>query len=252
MSTQDIVGYPPLDVPKPVAGDLWIVDGTPIRPGGLLTLPVRMTVIRLGSGDLWLHSPVRHSEALARALSGLGAVGHLVAPNIAHWSFLPAWQKAFPGATVWAAPGLGTRRQVRRSGLRIDHELGDAAPEAWSGQIEQAVVPGAGGFREVAFLHPPSRTLILTDLIANLEAGKLPPLTRVFCRLNGMLAPQGRAAAYVRLSVRARGSEAAEALGRLLERQPERLVFPHGAWFERDGAAAARRSLAWLLGRPAP
>lgn len=248
MSPDEQVGYPPFDIPKPVAEGVWVVDGAPIRPGGTLTLPIRMTVIRLRSGELWLHSPVRHGDALARRLEELGVVRHLVAPNIAHWSFLPDWQKAFPGAAVWAAPGLRARRQVRKSGLRIDRDLNDTAPGAWSGQIEQAVVPGAGGFREVAFLHLPSRTLVLVDLVANLEAGKLPPVTRLFCRLNGMLAPQGRAAAYVRLSVRMRRSEAADALGRLIERQPERVVFAHGAWFERDGAAAARRSLAWLLG----
>lgn len=248
MSTDHQFAYPPLDVPKPVADGLWIVDGAPIHPGGLLTLPVRMAVVRLASGDLWLHSPVRHSAELARSLARLGPIRHLVAPNVAHWSFLPDWQKAFPDATLWAAPGLRARRQVRKSGLRIDHDLGDAAPEAWSGQIEQAVVPGAGGFREVAFLHLPSRTLLLTDLIANLEADRLPAATRLFARINGMLAPDGRAAAYVRMSVRMRRSEAACALARLVELQPERLVFPHGAWFDRDGVAAARRSLGWILG----
>jgi Domain of unknown function (DUF4336) len=243
----DRVTYPPLDVPKPFGDGLWIVDGAPIRPGGL-SLPVRMTVIRLGSGELWLHSPVRHGEALARALAALGTVRHLVAPNIGHWSFLPDWQRAFPQATLWAAPGLRARRAVRKSGLRIDHDLGERAPAAWAGEIEQAVIPGAGGFREVAFLHLASRTLVLTDLIVNLEAGKLPLATRLFARLNGMLAPHGRAAAYVRLSVRLRRAEAARALSRLLDRNPERLVFAHGRPFERDGAAAARRSLAWLLG----
>ena len=40
------VTYPPLDVLKPVAKDLWIVDSGPQEAMGL-TLPVRMTVIRL-------------------------------------------------------------------------------------------------------------------------------------------------------------------------------------------------------------
>ena len=248
MSTDHQFAYPPLDVPKPVAEGIWVVDGAPIRPGRLLALPVRMIAIRLASGDLWLHSPIRHSAGLAHSLAGLGPVRHLVAPNIAHWSFLPDWQKAHPAATLWGTPGLRARRQVRKSGLRIDHDLGDAPPEAWSGQIDQAVVLGAGGFREVAFLHRPSRTLLLTDLVANLEAARLPRATRLFARANGMLAPDGRAAAYVRLSVRMRKQEAARAIGRLLEHQPERLVFPHGAWFDRDGTAAARRSLDWLLG----
>ena len=246
MTDRDVT-YPPLDVPKPVAEGVWIVDGAPIRPAPGLVMPTRMIVIRLASGDLWLHSPVRHGEALARALAELGPVRHLVAPNIGHWTFLPDWQRAFPQATLWAAPGLRDRRQVRKSGLRIDHDLGEQAPAAWAGEIEQAVIPGAGGFREVAFLHLPSRTLLLTDLVANLEAEKLPFATLLFARLNGMLAPHGRAASYVRISVRMRRAEASRAVTRLIGRAPERVIFAHGRWFERDGTATARRSLGWLL-----
>ena len=242
------VTCPRLDVLTPVAQRLWVVDGAPIRPAPGLLLPVRMTVIKLASGELWLHSPVRLSQRLAEALGALGPVRHLVAPNIAHWSFLPDWQRRFPEAILWAVPELWRRWPVRRSGLRIDRTLGDEAPEAWAGEMKQAVIPGAGGFREVAFLHLPSATLVLTDLIANLEPGKLPPATRLFARLNGMLAPDGRAPAYLRLAVRMRRAEAAGALSRLLAREPERVIFAHGRWFASDGAAAARRSLAWLLG----
>ena len=49
--TEADAGYPPFDVPKPVAENVWIVDGAPLRMMGLW-LPVRMTVVRLGSGEL--------------------------------------------------------------------------------------------------------------------------------------------------------------------------------------------------------
>jgi hypothetical protein len=241
------VAYSPIDAPKPVAEGVWIVDGAPIRPMPGLVLPVRMTVVRLASGELWLHSPVRHSPSLARTLAELGPVRHLVAPNIAHWTFLPDWQQHFAQATLWAAPGLGRRRAVRKAKLRIDRELGPSAAGEWAGEINQAVIRGAGGYREVAFLHRPSRTLILTDLIANLEADKLPLAARLFARANGMLAPYGRAPLYLRAAVLLGRAEAAGALLPLLDTAPERVVFSHGAWFERDGAAAARRSLGWLI-----
>ncbi len=120
------VTYQPVDVPKPVAEGVWIVDGAPIRPAPGLILPVRMTVVRLASGELWLHSPVRHSPGLARALAELGPVRHLVAPNIAHWSFVAGWRRHQPDATFWAVPELGRRLPVRLRGLRSDREL--AAP----------------------------------------------------------------------------------------------------------------------------
>ena len=56
--SSEMVTYPPLDVMKPVADGVWIVDSGPLRVLGM-PLPVRMTVVRLASGDLWLHSPTR-------------------------------------------------------------------------------------------------------------------------------------------------------------------------------------------------
>src|SRR5690349_12115477 len=94
---QDQAAYPPLDTLKPVAPDIWIVDGAPIHPGGV-PMPVRMTVIRLASGDLFLHSPIRHSPELQTEISRLGPIRHLVAPSFGHWMFLKAWQDANPKA----------------------------------------------------------------------------------------------------------------------------------------------------------
>jgi hypothetical protein len=238
--------YLPLDLLKPVAEGVWIVDSGPIHVLGM-PLPVRMTVIRLSGGDLWLHSPTPFNDSLKRELEQLGRIRHLVAPNVAHWSFLQDWQRACPDAETWAAPELRERTQVKKAGLRLDRDLGDTASDAWAGEIEQAVVPGGLGFREVDFFHKPTRTLVLTDLIVNLEPDKLPWLMRGAASLAGVVAPNGKAPAYLRLIIRMRRQEAAAAAARLLEWNPERVVFSHGRWFERDGAAALRRSLDWLL-----
>src|SRR5918999_2702311 len=101
--------YPPLDKLKPVAPDLWIVDGGPLQAMGV-PIPVRMTVVRLSSGDLWLHSPTRFDEGLRHSLEQLGPIRHLVAPNVAHWCYIRQWQTRCAGTTSWAAPGLRDRR----------------------------------------------------------------------------------------------------------------------------------------------
>ncbi|MDR7035776.1 hypothetical protein J2X36_000512 [Methylobacterium sp. BE186] len=238
--------YPPLDVPKPVAERVWIVDSGPLHVLGM-PLPVRMTVVRLADGSLWLHSPTRYDPDLHDALSRLGPIRHLVAPNSAHWTFVAAWQTQCPEATVWAAPGLRDRGQVRRSGLRVDKDLPEAAPAAWSADLDQVVVPGRAGFREVAFHHAASRTLVLTDLVLNLEPERLPGPIRPLARLVGVCAPHGRAPIYLRAVVRLKGAPAAEAARRLVAFAPERVVFSHGRWFERDGTARLARSLDWLL-----
>ena len=242
----DAAGYPPLDTPKRVAGDLFIVDS--LLPGMLgAVLPARMTVIRLPDGDLLLHSPTRFSLQLKQELEALGRIRHLVAPNVAHWTFLQGWQDACPDAVTWAAPGLRERSQVRKSGVRLEHDLPEQAPSAWGGVIELVEVPGGLGFREVALFHQPTRTLVLTDLVLNLEAEKLPPPMRPVARAFGSTAPDGMPPPYLRAVIRLRRQDAAGAAERLLALQPERVVFAHGRWFETDATASLRRSLRWLL-----
>lgn len=247
MPTPDPSTYPPLDTLKPVADDVWIVDSGPLRVFGGIPLPVRMAVVRLRGGDLLLYSPTRYDEGLRRELAEIGRVRHLVAPNVAHWMFVKQWQGMCPDATTWAAPGLRGRGQVRRSGVRIDRELGETPPPDWAGQIEQVVVRGGAGFVEVDLFHTATRTLLLTDLVVNLEAEKLPRPLRPFVRLFGMAAPDGEPPPYLRAVIKLRRREATQAAARLLAWGPDRVVFTHGAWFERDGTAALRRSLRWLL-----
>src|SRR3954470_1958886 len=72
-SPKDACMYPPLDVPKPIADGVWVVDSGPMEVFGI-PLPIRMTVLRLADGGLWLHSPTRLTPALAAALQALGPI----------------------------------------------------------------------------------------------------------------------------------------------------------------------------------
>ena len=244
-----VITYPPLDVPKPVADDVWIVDSGPISASGL-KLPVRMTVMRLQDGQLLLHSPTRFTPALAGALAALGEIRHLVAPSLAHWVFLPEWQRAFPDARTWATPSLRKRASVRRSGLRIDFDLGEAAPADWSDEITQGLVKGAAGFNETWLFHRTSRTLVLTDLVENLEPAKLPPATSLLMRL--ALATRTTAALHIRALLAVHGAAARAAIDAMLDLEPERVIFSHGQWFEDHGAARLRDAFAWLPGSSSP
>jgi hypothetical protein len=68
--------YEPINVYKPLAPDIGIVDG-PLEyltvSGIRLPLPftTRMTLVRLLNGDLFLHSPIKLEERLAEELRGL-------------------------------------------------------------------------------------------------------------------------------------------------------------------------------------
>ena len=244
MASDPDVTYPPLDRLKAVAENVWVVDSGPIRAMGL-SLPIRMTVIRLGSGGMWLHSPTRFDETLRGEIEAVGPIQNLVAPNIAHWSFLKDWQEHCPGATTSAAPHLRERAQVKAAGIRLDRDLTGDAPPEWAEEIEQAVVPGAFGFTEVAFFHRPSATLVLTDLIEDLEASKLPLGTKLFAIV--MRANKATSPLQIRVVLRLRRAEAADAVRRLIGWRPERVIFAHGRFFDRDGTRAFRNAMAWLV-----
>src|SRR5206468_7346553 len=62
----------------------------------------------------------------------------------------------------------------------------------------------------------------------------------------GITAPDGTAPAYLRLLLRLGGRSVEQAVARLIQMQPERVIFAHGRWFESGGAQQLRRALAWL------
>lgn len=237
------VTYPPLDVPKSVADGVWIIDSGHHMAGA--PLPVRMTVLRLGDGTLLLHSPTRFTPETRAALERIGPIAHLVAPNTVHWSYMTGWQEHVPGATYWAVPGLRKRRAVVSSGLRIDQDLADGSPQAWQGDIECTLVKGLG-VTEAALFHRLSATLVLTDLVVNVEPGKLPWPLSLGARVVGSAAPHGRAPLYARLAFKGGGKAATEAAGRIVALEPNRVIFSHGDWFKNDAPTQLRRSLSWL------
>ncbi|MBW7969581.1 SDR family oxidoreductase [Bradyrhizobium sp. BR 10289] len=228
-----------------VTDDVWIADDAPISAAGLV-LPIRMTVIRLSNGDLVLHSPVRYSPALRDELESLGSIRYLLAPNVAHWTFLPEWQRQLPQATTFAARGLSARKQVREAGLRIDRELGGTTPQEWSQELETIVVT-APMFSEVEIFDKRSRTLILTDLVQNLDSRHLPVSNQAAVSLLGNARPDGKAPIYLRLLLRLGGRSVQAAAERLVSLKPERVIFAHGDWFDSAATKQLRQSLRWLL-----
>ncbi|PTW61519.1 uncharacterized protein DUF4336 [Breoghania corrubedonensis] len=240
--------YPPLNRLKPVAENIWIVDGPTIRfglPWPKLTFPTRMTVIRLDSGDLMVHSPTPLTPKLRSELDGLGPVRHLIGPNRIHYWWLPDWKVAFPEADVWLAP-----RIREQAGTRIDFvafEIENESGYPWDSEVETILAAGAF-MTEVDFFHRKSRTLVLTDLIENFEPEKVAPWPmRILYRLGGVLHPHGSMPRDMRRTYRGSQEKLKAAVERMIAFDPERVILAHGRWYERDGAAELRRAFAWLL-----
>lgn len=239
-------GYEPLYTLKPVAPDLWLVDGDVISFYGL-PFPTRMTVVRLSDGSLWLHSPIQAEEGLLREIAVLGPVRHLVAPNWIHYAFFPAWQKLFPEAVGWAAPGVRARARAYGVPARFDQDLGLRSPPDWEKELDQRHIPGSNLHQEVVFFHRASRTLILTDLIENFEREKVSFWHRPLIALAGTQDPDGKAPIDMRWSFRAGRAALRETIEELLSWAPERVILAHGRWYDHDGTTELRRAFRWAL-----
>jgi hypothetical protein len=247
MSGDRQIAYPPLNTPKPLAENVWIVDGPAIRFGvGWLKLsfPTRMTLLRLAGGGLFIHSPTALSPALRSAVEALGRPRWIVAPNRIHYWWVPDWHAAFPAAEVYLAP-----RVREQAGGRIDfpaRDLDAAGGYPWGGEV--ATLPVAGSYMtEVVFFHRPSRSLVLTDLIENFEPAKLGPVMRRLTRWAGIQDPDGQMPRDMRLTYRAQRPELRRAVETMIAWDPQRIILAHGRCYDRDGAGELRRAFRWLL-----
>ena len=237
--------YEPINAYKPVAPNIGIVDGPfefLIVAGIRLPLPftTRMTVVRLSNGDLFLHSPIKFDEGLAKELHGLGKVRHLVSPNQFHYAHIGEWAKAFPDTISWASPRVRQRARARRVEIDFSRDLDASAPEEWRGEIEQMLFPG-GYFKEFTFFHKASRTLILTDTIINIELDKVSEPWRTATKLAGMYHPYGQIFIGMRPPLLLQRRKAKAALGKVHSWQPQRILLSHGRYFDTDADEVIRR-----------
>jgi hypothetical protein len=207
---------------------LWLREYS-VRLGGA-RFNARMTVIKLRSGDILVHSPCACDDSVAAEVATLGRVAAIIAPGNLHWLHVRSWQQVFPDATTYVCPGV----EERARGLSLDFVLADEAPPLWADELSQVALQGTRVMREVAFLHRASRTLILVDLIENFTSAT--PGTNLFHRIIfralGMWncpspAPEYRFAWGDKLRVR-------QGMERILAWDWERVILAHGDNITRD------------------
>ena len=237
--------YEPINVYRSLAPNIGIVDGPfeYFTVAGIrmpMAFTTRMTVVRLGNGDLFLHSPIAYDESLAVELRRMGTVRHLISPNQWHYAHVGEWQKAFPETVTWGTPGARRRARARKIDVLFTKELGEDAPEEWRDEIDQTLVPG-GIFKEFVFFHEVSRTLILTDTIMNMELEKIDQPWRMFTKLSGMYHPFGQLFFGMRLPLLLQRKKAKAAFRRIQLWRPQRILLSHGRYFESNVDAVIKR-----------
>src|SRR6185312_14672859 len=190
----------------------------------------RMTVIKLHSGEIVIHSPCAFDDALAAEVAALGPVAAIIAPGNFHWLHVRSCQQAFPDAVTHICPGIEARAKT----LAFDFVLGDEPPPLWRDELSQVVLHGTRLIREVALLHRASRTLILVDLVENLTPATRGTnlFVRVLYRALGMWNQPGPAPEY-RFPSRDK-ARVREGLERILAWEFDRVILSHGDLITRD------------------
>ena len=239
--------YPPLNKPKPVADDVWIIDGPVIRFGPRwlrMPFPTRATIIRLPGARLFIHSPTPLGDELKTEIARLGVPSWIIGPNRLHYWWIPDWHAAYPDARVFLARGIAQQAGDR---LALDGEPLEArSGYPWDECI--ATLPVAGSYMtETVFFDLKSRTLLLTDLIENFEADRIrSPLMRLLTWIGGVRDPDGSTPRDMRLTFSRDRAALKAAVARMIEWNPERIILAHGRWYDRNGRAELERAFRWL------
>ncbi|NEO26286.1 MAG: DUF4336 domain-containing protein [Kamptonema sp. SIO4C4] len=242
--------YEPINVLKPVAENLWIVDGPIVRmaylAGTSIPFTTRMTVVRLQNGQLWCHSPIQLTEDLKAQIDTLGPVGHLVSPNKIHYAHIQSWAEAYPNAMTWASPGVRERAARQQISVQFQADLEDNPPPQWAEEFEQLIFRGSRFLEEVVFFHRPSTTLILADLIENFEPQKTAAPLRWLTQLTGCADPDGKMPLDLRSTFWGNKAQARACAQHLIAWQPEKVILSHGRWYPEKGTAELKRAFRWL------
>ncbi|HVE16744.1 MAG TPA: hypothetical protein VNB29_08400 [Chthoniobacterales bacterium] len=143
---------------KQLAENLWMLT----YPLKLLGADLRrhVTVVRLNSGKLCIHSTGPFTRKDAAAISALGEPAWIVEAMISHDTFSQEGHDMFPDLPFLAPEGFSERVKFPVLPLL-------PPPAAWGREFQALQILGNDSYREHVFFHPESRTLIVADLAFN-------------------------------------------------------------------------------------
>jgi hypothetical protein len=141
-----------------VAENLWILEYPLNLLGGHQGRIV--TIIRLNSGELIIHSTGPFTRAQVTEIEALGNPGWMTDVMLRHDTFAKDGRAAFPNIPYLAPEGFAAQAHVDCRPLL-------PAPLAWASEVRVLLIDGMPKVREHVFLHIPTRTLIVADLVFN-------------------------------------------------------------------------------------
>lgn len=141
-----------------LAPNLWLIR----YPVTVLGIDVgrNVTLIRLNSDELVIHSSAPFTKEDVAIISELGRPAWLVDAMLDHDTFAKEGREAFPEVSYLGPSGFAPDEEFP-VGMLIP------PPHAWGAELQVLPIDGAPSFREHVFFHSPTRTLIVADLVFN-------------------------------------------------------------------------------------
>jgi hypothetical protein len=164
-----------------VPGKIWTFD----QKFGILNVqvPLRMTVVKLSGGGLFVYNPVAATpeclDMLKELVNKHGPLKHIVVGSVAleHKVYAGVLAQKFPKAQVWLTPGQysfpvnlpSSFLGFPPSRTRLVPQRPEDAPPEWNTDFDFLTLgpfkSRDGAFAETVFRHKESKTLIVTDTV---------------------------------------------------------------------------------------
>jgi Domain of unknown function (DUF4336) len=164
---------------------LWTFDQ--IQGVLYVVTPIRMTVVKLEEGGLFVYAPIAPTAECLRLMRALeaqhGVVKYIVLPTVSgleHKVFAGPFSRRFPKAQIFVAPhqwSFPLNLPLSWLGLpwgRTHPLPADCRQAPFANEFDYALLGpiqlGLGRFEEAAFFHRRSQTLLVTDTIVSVPA----------------------------------------------------------------------------------
>ena len=177
-----------------------------------------VAVLRLGSGDLVIHSTGPFTPQDVAAIRALGRPRWIVETMARHDTFAKEGRAAFPEAEYLAPQGFSET---------VGFPTGPLVNQPdWHEEVEVQILEGVPSMKEHVVFHRPSRTLIVADLFFNFGPAA-PKWTHALMFLAVGAKHDPGMARSMRLTVNNKGA-LRSSLARMLDWDFDRLVVGHG------------------------
>ena len=148
---------------QPLGPSIWVQR----FPFSVLGAPLgkTTTVIRLGTGELVIHSAAPMGPDAGAEIRALGQPRWLLEGSRMHDTFARSLRAVFPEAIYLLPPRFPFSAEALAPAEKLRAQ---SLPSAWADEIEIERIKGAPAVEEHVLWHRPSRTLILSYFVFNI------------------------------------------------------------------------------------